>query len=92
MRKYKTVGSRKEGFYFVYEIINGLEVRIGKIRNNHRDGLKDARQLIGRHLISEGIPLDEMVQHQCFTTSYRKNNPKHKWPVSQYLVGVPEKK
>lgn len=91
MKKFETSGTRKTGEYIVYEIVNGARVKIDEIPDNRKDGLKHARQSIGEYLRKKGVPLDEIVQHQCFVPE-RKSNPKHKWPVSQYLVGVPEKK
>ncbi|WP_433943376.1 hypothetical protein [Paenibacillus sp. SN-8-1] len=91
MKEFHTLGTRSIGEYIVYEIVNGSRVEINKITDNHKDGLKHARQLIGNYLRNKGVPLDEIVQHQCFVLHERKNDPKHKWPVSQYLIGVPEK-
>ncbi|MFD0682388.1 MULTISPECIES: hypothetical protein [unclassified Paenibacillus] len=89
---FKTEGSKETGDYKVYECNNGNCKLIYEINGLiNIGGLKEARQAIGRYLISNGHSVDKVFQHQCIKPG-REKNPTHKWTVQNYLIGVPQTK
>jgi len=82
-------GDKESGKYSVFK--NGEIEPIFEITGMHTGGLKSTRQWIGEYLKREGQSLNSVFEHQCMKPN-RKYNPKHKWTVERYLIGVPEKK
>lgn len=80
-------GDKESGKYIVTK--DGRD--LFEITKMHYGGLKEARQRIGKHLQAKGYSLDKEFEHQCIKLG-RKNNPKRRWTVEEYLIGVPRKK
>lgn len=82
-------GDKESGKYVV--TVNGNTAPLFVITGMHYGGLKEARQRIGNHLKSKGYLPNSVFEHYCIKPK-RKNNPKLKWTVEEYLIGVPLKK
>ncbi|PAE27926.1 hypothetical protein CHI07_17175 [Paenibacillus sp. 7884-2] len=80
-------GDKDFGRYVVSQ--DGQE--LFEITEMHYGGLKEARQRIGSYLQAKGHSLNESFEHACVKPG-RKNNPKLRWSVEEYLIGVPIKK
>jgi hypothetical protein len=82
-------GDKESGKYVVTE--SGITEPLFVITGVHYGGLKEARQSIGKHLLSKGYSQNSVFEHYCIKPN-RRNNPKLKWTVKEYLVVVPLKK
>jgi hypothetical protein len=82
------IGDKESGNYLVTE--NGKSEPLFVISGMRYGGLKEARKRIGNYLKNNGHSINSVFVHQCIKPN-RKNNPKHRWTVEEYLNGVPVK-
>ncbi|MFJ7756310.1 hypothetical protein ACQKGI_20035 [Peribacillus muralis] len=84
--KYKIIGSKETGNYFVCELLENEEETIYEVKENKVSGIKECRNWIGKRLVGFfELKGNEIIEHQCIKPGRDENkNPTHKWIVDDY--------